>query len=281
MNKIDIGFLGYGTRALEALFQDSRFNVKYFLTPKSRLCDEVWDCEKKYRDKVKMEIISNKAELRDRFAEIKDVKCFLMNACPFILTEEILNSKDVYNIHPGDLHNNRGHHPHLWSVLLGERETEICLHKVTPEIDLGEVIESIKIPLEGTENSLEVLDKAEDEIPRLLDALYEYLTGKRGIKYSFKTGTYRPALKYEDYEINEADTLGDIDRKIRARFMHNGAFFNCGGKRVYVDKIISAEESSDNYFGIKDGRALYAANGFAAVFNIKKITDLKGNKISL
>ncbi|MCD8089323.1 MAG: hypothetical protein LUD81_01620 [Clostridiales bacterium] len=281
MKTIDIGFLGYGTRALDALFQDDRFNVKYFITPKSRLCDDVWDCEKKYRDRVKMEIVSNKTELRDRFSEIKDVECFIMNACPYILTEEILSLMTVYNIHPGNLHNNRGHHPHLWSVLLDERETEICIHKVSSQIDLGEVVESIKIPLSGKENSLEVLNKAEDEIPQLLDSLYEYLTGKRPLKYSVKTGVYRAPLTYDDYEIKETDGLRDIDRKIRARYMHNGAFICFRGKRVYVDKIISAEKSDEKYFEIKDGRAVYANNGFALIFNIKKITDFNGNSIIL
>ncbi len=272
MRVIDVGFLGYGTRALDALFSDERFNVKYFITPKSRLCPEVYESEKKYRDRVKMEIVSRKAQLRDRLGEINDAECFVMNACPYILTEEILSHTAVYNIHPGSLYTNRGHHPHLWTVLLGEKETEICLHKVTAEIDLGDVIESVKIPLTGKENSLEVLNKAEDKIPELLDGLYDYLTGKRGSRYRVEKGKYRPNLTYSDYEIKKDDSLEDIDRKIRARYMHSGAFLTVGDKRIYFDKILSSGKSCERFFRLEGDRAVYAENGYICEMRIKKIT---------
>lgn len=278
--KISIGFIGYGTRALDALMSDDRFDVKYFLTPKSRLCSEVFDCAEKYKEQVSLEIIDNKKELLKRISEINDVSCFLMNACPFILTEEILENMDFYNIHPGSLFTNRGHQPHLWTVLLNERETEICLHKVNTEIDLGYVIESVKIELTGKENSLEVLNKAEDHIPELLDGLYDYLTGEKGIKYFAEDGIYRHIMDYSDYEINDNDSIEDIDRKIRARFMHNGAFFKRNEKRIYVDKILSYEKSCDNTFEYNNDKVIYCRNGFKAVFNIKKITDLDGNILS-
>lgn len=279
MEKIKIGFLGYGTRALEALMADSRFEVRYFLAPESRLCDEVFECAEKYKDSVKLEIISCKAELVRRIASINDAECFLMNACPFILTEEILDNMDFYNIHPGNLFTNRGHQPHLWTVLLNERETEICLHKVNTEIDQGYVIESVKVELTGRENSLEVLNKAEDEIPKLLDGLYNYLTGKSTVKYYAENGMYRNIMKYSDYEIKESDSIDDIDRKIRARSMHNGAFFTREGKRIYVNEITAYEKSSDEIFEYNNDSVIYAANGIKAEFKVKKITDLEGNII--
>ncbi|MCD8089395.1 MAG: hypothetical protein LUD81_02020 [Clostridiales bacterium] len=279
MRVIDVGFLGYGTRALDALFADDRFNVKYFITPRSRLCPEVFESEKRYRDRVKMEIVSNKAQLKERLKEINDIECFVMNACPYILTEEILSLTDVYNIHPGSLYTNRGHHPHLWSVLLDERETEICLHKVTPEIDLGVVVESVKIPLTGKEDSLEVLNKAEDQIPILLDGLYDYLTGKREGRYTVTGGEYRRNLTYGDYEIKNEDSLSDIDRKIRARAMHSGAFLTSEGKRIYFDKILSSGKNSESFFRLEGDEAVYAENGFICRLRVKKIMDTEGNII--
>ena len=280
MTKLDIGFLGYGTRALDALMSDRRFNVKYFLTPKSRLCYDVYECAEKYKDRVNMEIIGSKKELLERISEIKDVSCFLMNACPFILTKEILDKMDFYNIHPGSLFTNRGHQPHLWTVLLDERETEICLHKVNTEIDLGYVIESVKIELTGKENSLEVLNKAEDNIPKLLDGLYNYLTGKKKVKYLVKEGKYRHIMDYSDYKINDNDNIEDIDRKIRARYMHNGAFFERDGKRIYVNEILCCEKSVEKSFKYNSDSVIYCGNGMKAVFKVKKITDLDGNIIA-
>lgn len=269
--------MGYGTRALDALMDDNRFEVKYFLTPRSKLCEDVYEAEKKYKDKLKLEIISTKQELLERICIIKDVQCFLMNACPFILTKEILDNMDFYNIHPGCLSTNRGHQPHLWSVLLNEKETKICLHKVTPKIDLGYVIADSTIKLCGVENSLEILNKAEDEIPVLLEGLYNYLIGKGKIKYLVKDGIYRPIMSYSDYEIKPEDMPEDIDRKIRARFMNNGAFFERAGKRIYVDKIYLVEKSNANSLEQRKNSVVYAANGFKMEYEIKKITDLEGN----
>ncbi len=279
MNRINIGFLGYGTRALDALMSDSRFNVKYFLSPRSRLCADVYEAAERYKDSLSLEIIDTKPDLAKRISKINDVRCFLMNACPFILTSEILSYMDFYNIHPGDLYTNRGHHPHLWSVMLDEMETKICLHKVNVDIDLGEVIADSVIELKGNENSLEILNMAEDRIPILLNGLYRYLTGKQGVKYTVSNGIYRHTMVYSDYEITPSDLPSDIDRKIRARYMHNGAFFVYEGKRIYTDKILYSEASQENSFSYDNEKIIYCRNGFKLVMALKKITDLNGNII--
>lgn len=279
MDRIDVGFLGYGTRALDSLMADKRFKVKYFLTPKSRLCSDVYNAAERYKADLRLEIIKNKGELLERIKQIKDVRLFVMNACPFILTEEILENMDFYNIHPGDLKTNRGHHPHLWSVLLQEKETKICMHKVCKEIDLGQVVSEVRVPLNGDENALQVLDKAEDEIPLLLEDLYNLVMGKGDFIYEIKDGIYRRNLTYSDYEIKENDGILDIDRKIRARSMHSGAFFTTLGSRVYVDKITSVKDKDGEGFLYEGNRAVCFREGKMLEFDVKKITDFSGNVI--
>ncbi len=279
MERIDVGFLGYGTRALDALMDDERYNVKYFLAPRSRLCDDVYEAGEKYKKSLRLEIISTKAELAERIKKIKDVRCFIVNACPFILTKEILSYMDFYNIHPGDLHTNRGHQPHLWSVMLGESETRICMHKINEHIDLGDVIEDVTIKLDGKENSLEVLNMTEDHIPELLDGLYKYLTGEKKAKYSVTDGIYRRTMLYSDYEILPSDDIDDIDRKIRARYMNNGAFFVYENKRLYADKILSEEGSDLESLSFDKEKITYCHNGYKITMALKKITDMNGNII--
>lgn len=277
MTVIDVGFLGYGTRALDALMADERYRVKYFFAPRPRLCEDVFNAAKKYGDKIELEIIDNKKMLAQRFSQISDVRLFVMNACPFILNREILSYMDVYNIHPGDFAANRGHHPHLWTVLLGEKSTSVILHKVGEQIDLGEVIAEEKIKLTGRENSLEVLNLAEDKIPCLLDGLYDCLTGKRGTLYTATEGIYRPFMTYTDYEITPDDTLDSIDRKIRARFMHSGAFFTMESRRVYVTRLISDKPyCGEAMLIVEKNRVLYGNGGRLLTFALGKITDMDG-----
>lgn len=243
MDKIRTGFLGYGVRALDALMEHPQFDVRYFLTPGSRLCQEVYEAQERYQDLLNMEIVNDNAQLAARFAEISDVDCFVMNACPIILDREVLAQMKVFNIHPGDLRYNRGHQPHCWTVLLGERQTKIVMHSVGEGIDQGGIVGSVDIAVSPEDSAGDVLDHAEDEIPVLLDALYRHLA--EGIPYEsvIEEGGYRRIMEYGDYELHlDMDTREQIKRKILSRSLNHGAFFYYKGERVYVDRLVSYQE---------------------------------------
>lgn len=283
MEKIKIGFYGYGTRALDALMEHPDFEVRHFLTPASRLCPEVYEAERRYRKEIPMVAVKNRRELAERIGAVTDVSCFLMNASPIILDEAILSRMHFYNIHPGSLSNNRGHHPHLWSILLDEKETEINLHRVTPEIDLGEVIETVRVPVLPDDTSLTLLNRAEDQIPKLLDTLAAYLRGECGGKGVVREGGYRRMMVYGDYRFDpEHDTLWDMDRKIRARAMHSGGFFEVGDRRIYTDRIISQSDGKEapvcSGFSLTETEdsIVLIRKGEWAVFGKCKITDKEG-----
>lgn len=244
--KIRIGFLGYGTRALDSLMEHPLYEVKYFLTPRARLCSDVYEAAERYRNRISMEIIDDNVQLACRFAELTDVDCFLMNACSIILNREVLSHMRVFNIHPGDLKYNRGHQPHMWTVLLGERETKITLHEVNEHIDMGAVVKTVTVPVFPEDDALAVLNRAEDQIPVLLDALYGHLKENAPFECIEESGTYRRIMKHGDYEFSlERDTREQIQRKILARSMNHGAFFIYGGQRIYVDHILFFEETAE------------------------------------
>lgn len=248
MNRIKVGFLGYGTRALEALMAHGGFEVKHFIAPISRLCEDVYTAKRRYPD-LNFAVVRNNEELLAAFLEAKGIDCFVMNACPIILKENVLAAMPVYNIHPGSLRYNRGHQPHLWTVLLGEPESEIVLHKVSAGIDEGAVIGRQVCAIGEEMDALSVLDCLEDRIPELLDSLYEHITQGRPPLCVETGGTYRRVMVHSDYEfslknLNNMDRdlfLADALRKIRARSMHHGAFFVHNGERVYVDRLLDDE----------------------------------------
>ena len=248
--KIKIGFLGYGTRALDFLMEHPLFEVRYFMVPRARLCPAVYEAGETYKRYLDMEAMEDNAQLAKRFSRIQDVDCFLMNACSIILNAESLSHMKVFNIHPGDLRTNRGHHPHLWTVLLGERCTKIVLHRVSEQIDAGGIIKSVEIPVYAEDGAAEVLWRLENNIPLLLDALYRHLTEHTEYEEIVEHGEYRRIMVHQDYEIClGADSMERMQRKILARNLHHGAFFCYGGTRIYVDGIVSYEEYGDR----KDG----------------------------
>lgn len=237
MKQLKVGFLGYGTKALDYLMQDTRFCVKAFIVPEKRLCQEVYEAKQNYTE-LPFYLTKDNNDLERIFSSIIDIDCVVMNACPIILNEATLQNIRVFNIHPGNLNYNRGHHPHLWTVLLNETTSNIVLHKVTPKIDLGEIIGNIQVPIGEEENAGEVLEKLECFIPNLLDKLYEHLVYQTKPIQNITQGAYRRAMTYEDYEIQLTDQLKQIKRKILARSMHHGAFLKQDGVRYYVDAIL-------------------------------------------
>ncbi len=246
--KISIGFLGYGTRALDALMEHDGFEVKCFIAPVSRLCADVYDARKRYPD-IPFYLAKNNNELAEIFDGIDDVECFLMNACPIILKDFVLEKMDVYNIHPGDIKYNRGHQPHQWTVYLGESESEIVCHQVSPGIDEGKVIGMIKKDIPKDYDALQVLDLLEDQIPLLLDRLYDHIVNNAPILEDIEGGGYRNILTHRDYQIHPENITQDgfkedMLRKIRTRVMNHGAFFRYGDEMIYVDKFLFEEEGS-------------------------------------
>ncbi|MCR5768344.1 MAG: hypothetical protein K6G45_07630 [Lachnospiraceae bacterium] len=250
MKKISIGFLGYGTRALDALMEDERFEVKAFFAPLSRLCEDVYDAKKKYPG-PEFGIVKDNDDVRKAFERYKGkVECFLMNACPIILNQQVLDVMPVYNIHPGNLTDNRGHQPHLWTVLLAEKESEIVLHEVNPGIDEGKIIAKKIMSIDDSMDSLQVLNLLEDEIPYLLDGLYDHLVNGTPPMEAVFGGEYRRVMVYQDYEFSPENMdapgfLEDVLRKIRARAMHHGAYFIYRDERIYVDRLLDDERLTE------------------------------------
>lgn len=238
--QLKVGFLGYGTRGLDALMEHPDFQVNYFFAPRARLCQDICDARARYRGRFRYAEVENNRDLAARFAQIRDVDCFVMNACPIILKQEVLDQMDVFNIHPGNLENNRGHHPHLWTVLLGEKSSRITLHAVNCRIDDGVVIKSVEEDISPEDSAGDVLNKLEDHIPELLTALYAYRTGSvTAPERVIHGGGYRRPMTYGDYEIRpDTDDAAMAKRKILARSMHHGAFVTEGGVRYYVDRML-------------------------------------------
>ena len=87
--QLKVGFLGYGTRGLDALMTHPDFQVNYFFAPRTRICQDVRDARERYRGRFQYAEVENNRDLAARFAQARDVDCFVMNACPIILNQEL------------------------------------------------------------------------------------------------------------------------------------------------------------------------------------------------
>jgi methionyl-tRNA formyltransferase len=133
----------------------------------------------------------------------------------------------------------------------GDKTTLALLHRMTKDLDLGDVICEIEFPVSETDDEQTLLDRTEDSIPELLAGFANYLRGRQDVLYTVTEGTYLRIMDYEDYRIRpESDSVEIISRKIRARSAHSGAFIRHGGMRVYVKDMESEAKKEGDSPGI-------------------------------
>ncbi len=84
------------------------------------------------------------------FSQLKNYQIdYILLACypvklPMHVTD--LAKIDCINIHPSLLPKYRGSNPLFWQLRMGETKTGVTLHRVTSELDSGEIIQQIEVP---------------------------------------------------------------------------------------------------------------------------------------
>lgn len=113
------------------------------------------------------------AELRDLKADLQIVVAFRM------LPEVVWNMPRLgtFNLHASLLPQYRGAAPINWAVINGETETGITTFFLKHEIDTGEIIDQVRVPIADTDNVEIVYDKlmhlGGDLVVKTVDAILE------------------------------------------------------------------------------------------------------------
>ncbi len=113
------------------------------------------------------------AELRDLKADLQIVVAFRM------LPEVVWNMPRLgtFNLHASLLPQYRGAAPINWAVINGETETGITTFFLKHEIDMGEIIDQVRVPIADTDNVEIVYDKlmhlGGDLVVKTVDAILE------------------------------------------------------------------------------------------------------------
>jgi len=176
-----------------------------------------------------------------------------------IITEELLNyfHHDIYNIHPSDLPKYKGPMPLYWQVRHGLSSTLLTLHRVTTEIDSGEIGVQLEMPIHPFENLMCVYQKSAQFIPQLLHQFIEQFENQTVEWRPQESGEYpsAPFPKPEDLVVNwEQHTAADIVNMARAG---SGDFANV---RICFNsneiQLVQASKQKLNVVGIPPGTVI-------------------------
>lgn len=116
MEKIQITYIGFSEELIEILLFSEKFELVSVILQAERINNKLTDLLDKKG--IQHYFIHDKSDLANLKKWIKS-DVVLMYKFSWIIPEKIVGEYKIFNIHPGELRNNRGAHPFTWSILLG------------------------------------------------------------------------------------------------------------------------------------------------------------------
>jgi methionyl-tRNA formyltransferase len=121
------------------------------------------------------------------------------------------------NIHPSLLPKYRGASPIPAAILNREKETGICIQKLSERMDSGDIIASIKIELSGRETTASLSETVSEKAALLLrELLSDFAAGVAAARPQEGEPVYCREIKKEAGLIDWGKSAAEIDAQIRA-----------------------------------------------------------------
>ena len=121
------------------------------------------------------------------------------------------------NIHPSLLPKYRGASPLQAAILAGEEETGICIQKLSPQLDSGDILSSERIPLSGRETTLSLSETVAEKAAGLLrKTLLDFKSLSARARGQEGDAVYCTEIKKEDALIDWTKSAREINARVRA-----------------------------------------------------------------
>lgn len=105
----------------------------------------------------------------------------LSAAYPQIFREELIDAvkHGCVNFHPSLLPRFRGAYPHFWAIATGARESGVTAHKMTAELDAGDIIAQRRFPIVDLDN-VSMQMSLSDASEKLVDDVARFYIDRKG-----------------------------------------------------------------------------------------------------
>jgi methionyl-tRNA formyltransferase len=134
-----------------------------------------------------------------------------------ILPPEIIELSTFVNVHYSPLPNYRGRANVNWAIINNESCAAITIHKISPELDEGNILFQQLIPIHSDHTVADIYDRLNTIQRQFLgETVIKVFNGYQGIKQNSVEATYCCTRLPEDGEINWSDSTRSIDCLIRA-----------------------------------------------------------------
>lgn len=178
-----------------------------------------------------------------------------------------------FNIHPSPLPKYRGFHPLLWQILKEEKKSALTIHKITDEIDGGDIALSFEFDILESDTLGTLTEKISQIAPFLLESFFKKLK-ENSLEFSKQIHpTYNPKPSLKELTINwENDSSKTIHQKAKACNPHlNGVFTLIKNSHIGIlvanpIENISKKHKAGEIFSIEKNRIIVATkDGFISL----------------
>ena len=139
------------------------------------------------------------------------------------------------NIHPSLLPRYRGASPIPAAILAREKETGICIQKLAPEMDAGDILAEERFALSGRETTSSLSEIAGEKAACLLrELLLNFDASVAGARPQEGEAVYCHQIKKEDGLINWNKSAAEIDAQIRAYTPWPLSFTHLGKDTLFI-----------------------------------------------
>jgi methionyl-tRNA formyltransferase len=162
--------------------------------------------------------------------------CVVVSSYNQILPSALIELSTFINVHYSPLPHYRGRANVNWAIINGEPYAAITIHKISPDLDEGNMLFQQLIPIQLGDTVSDIYERL-NEIQRqhLGETVVKALNGYEGKPQNNSDATYCCTRLPEDGEINWSDSTKSIDRFIRALvYPFPGAFTYFQGKKLLV-----------------------------------------------
>lgn len=143
--------------------------------------------------------------------------CVVISSYNQILPAEIIELSTFLNVHYSPLPNYRGRANVNWAIINNEPCAAITIHKISAELDEGNILFQQLIPIHSDHTVTDIYDQLNTIQRQFLgETVIKLFNGYQGIKQNSVEATYCCTRLPEDGEINWSDSSRSIDCLIRA-----------------------------------------------------------------
>ena len=214
-------------------------------------------------------------KLRDEgfLASLNALEADLFVVVAFRMLPEVvwsMPSKGTFNLHASLLPKYRGAAPINWAVINGEAETGATTFFLEKDIDTGEIIDQVTIPIGTNDTAGDVHDTLMEKgavlVAETVSAIEAGTVSTRAQQWS-EDLPKAPKIFREDCRIDWNAPLHAVHNKIRGLSPYPGAWTTLNGKTVKIFESRTLEKKHDD------------SNGFIRIGNDEFLVGVKGGYI--